>query len=113
METVGTSEDINLQNLLTSLALVALDDGVITAEEKAILNQIKIDMQIFRDTIEQAEADGSITIEESKKLDEIKKQLLSNAYNITTNDHVISPDERKIMSKLIKILIHEKEEEVI
>lgn len=105
-----TSEDADLQNLLTSILLIALEDGVITEDEKAILNQIKLDMKSFRELIEKAEDDGVITNEEKQQIDELRKQLLKNAYNVTTSDHVITKDERAIMSTMIKLLVHERQD---
>jgi len=103
---VETSEDDKLQNILTDIFLIALEDGVISKDERAILQQIKHDMRSFRETIAKAEEDGIITEDEKKEIDEFRKTLLSNAYEVTKSDHVISADERAIISKLIKALMN-------
>ncbi len=103
---VETSEDDRIQNILTDLFLIALEDGVISKDEKAILHQIKHDMRSFRETIAKAEEDGVITEEEKKEIDEYRKALLNNAYEVTRSDHVISAEERALISKLIKALMN-------
>lgn len=98
--------DIQLQNFLSDLLLVALEDGVISDDENALLRQIKVDTKRLLQLIKEAKEDGIITDEERKQLDEFKKKFLSSAYELTKNDWVISKEERALMSALIKLLMH-------
>ena len=82
-----------------------MDDGIITPDELAILKQVKLDINMLRKTLKDAEKDEETTSEEQEQLVWFRKNLLQNIYNISKADHVITQDERNLINTLIKALM--------
>lgn len=99
------NEDVVVQDLLNKVIFVALDDGIITEDELAILKQVKIDINSFRDKLKNHEGILEKSSTEAKLLDLFSKNIVQNAYQISQNDRVITDDERKLINTLIKVLI--------
>lgn len=99
-----SNNDIILQNLMNTILYVAMDDGVITEDELAILKQVKLDINSLRKTIQEAEKSDFTTNDEVKQLSHFRKNLIQNAYDISKSDHIITQDERNLINTLIKAL---------
>jgi len=101
-----SNEDVVLQNLMNTILYVAMDDGIITPDELAILKQVKLDINFLRKTIKDAEKSDRTTDDEAEQLMNFRKNLLQNTYDISRSDHVISQDERNLINTLIKALMN-------
>lgn len=101
-----SNEDVIVQNLLNKIIFVALEDGIITEDELAILKQVKIDVKTIRDRLKSVGSQLEEKSTEAKLLNEFSKDVVQNAYNISRNDRVITDDERKLINTLIKALIN-------
>ena len=101
-----SEEDKILQNLLNTILFVAMDDGVITPDELAILKQVKLDVKSLRIKIEDATKLVTSSNEELSLLNEFKKNLLQNAYDISREDKKITIEERNLINSLIKVLMN-------
>ena len=99
------NEDIVLQGLLNKILFVAMEDGIITDDELAILKQVKLDIASLRTKIIEAEKSTDVSEEDTLRLKEFRKNLLQNAYNISKSDKVITQDERNIINCLIRTLV--------
>jgi hypothetical protein len=104
-----TQDETKLQNVLTELFLKAYEDGIITNDEHAILNQVKLDAQKYAEELQIALEDHIITSDERNKLLMLKKDLLQNAYEKSREDNIISKDEKALISLLIKILVQNED----
>ena len=100
-----TEEDKILQNLLNTILFVAMDDGVITDDELAILKQVKLDVKSLRIKIEDATKQVASSNKELMLLNEFKKNLLQNAYDISREDKKITTEERNLINSLIRVLM--------
>ena len=101
-----SEEDKILQNLLNTILFVAMDDGVITDDELAILKQVKLDVKSLRIKIEDATKLVNSSNEELTLLNEFKKNLLQNAYDISREDRKITIEERNLINSLIRVLMN-------
>ncbi len=101
-----SEEDKILQNLLNTILFVAMDDGVISSDELAILKQVKLDVKSLRIKIEDATNMATSSNEELSLLNEFKKNLLQNAYDISREDKKITIEERNLINSLIKVLMN-------
>lgn len=99
------NEDVVVQDLLNKVIFVALDDGIITQDELAILKQVKLDINTIRDKLKSHEDELESNSTEAKILDEFSKNIVQNAYEISQTDEVITDDERKLINTLIKVLL--------
>ena len=106
---MDSSVDSRFQKVLSNLLQKALEDGVITDEERNLLRQIKTDFYSLKILVEQVEADGVITEEERNLVENFKKKIIRNAYNVSAEDHIITNDERKLISVLVKFFFHNKQ----
>ncbi len=95
-------EDKVLQDLLSTILMVAMEDGKITDDELAILKQVKLDVKTLRIKIENlAPSDTDIEL-----LNNFKKDILKKAYAISQKDRKITQDERNLINSLIKLLMN-------
>ncbi len=101
-----SNEDVIVQDLLNKIVFVALEDGIITEDELAILKQVKFDVKTIRDRLKNVGSQLEEKSTEAKLLNEFSKDIVQNAYNISQNDRVITDDERKLINTLIKALIN-------
>lgn len=99
-----SEEDKILQNLMNTIILVAMEDGVITQDELAILKQVKFDIKKLRNAIQDAEKEAK-NEEELILLKNFRKNLLQNAYDISKSDRIITQDERNLINTLIRSLM--------
>lgn len=101
-----SNEDVIVQDLLNKIVFVALEDGIITEDELAILKQVKFDVKTIRDRLKNVGNQLEEKSTEAKLLNEFSKDIVQNAYNISQTDRVITDDERKLINTLIKALIN-------
>jgi len=99
------NEDVVVQDLLNKVIFVALDDGIITQDELAILKQVKLDINTIREKLKNHEDQLERSSTEAKILHEFSKNIVQNAYEISQNDKIITDDERKLINTLIKVLL--------
>ena len=103
---MNLDEDLVIQEMMNKILLIALEDGEITKDELAILEQVKLDVQNLRM--------GSTNIDEKSLKSEIGvdrlmdfwKILLENAYEIWQKDDIITEKERNLINSIIKSVIH-------
>ncbi len=98
-------EDEKLQRILTDAMLIALEDGIITDDEMAILKQLKMDVKELQERIETVIKEGDLTDEEKQELKTLKKKILKNAYDTSSRDFNITKDERALISGLVKLIM--------
>ena len=101
-----SNEDVIVQDLLNKIIFVALEDGIITEDELAILKQVKVDVKTIRERLKTVGSQLEEKSTEAKLLNEFSKDIVQNAYNISKNDTIITDDERKLINTLIKALIN-------
>ena len=84
----------------------ALEDGEITEDELAILEQVKLDVQNLRmgsTNIDEESLKSEIGVD---RLMDFRKILLENAYEISQKDDIITEKERNLINSIIKSVIH-------
>ena len=103
---MNLDEDLVIQEMMNKILLIALEDGEITKDELAILEQVKLDVQNLR-------MGSTNIVEESLKseigvdrLMDFRKILLENAYEISQKDDIITEKERNLINSIIKSVIH-------
>ncbi|RMG26975.1 MAG: hypothetical protein D6732_20865 [Methanobacteriota archaeon] len=75
----------------------AAEDGIITEEEKRLIEEIDFSMKIFRDQLNLALLDGTISQEEKETLLKLKDIIVNNALEVADEDRHISEDEMDIL----------------
>ncbi|MCY3411432.1 MAG: hypothetical protein INQ03_07350 [Candidatus Heimdallarchaeota archaeon] len=99
-------EDKILQDLLSTILIVAMEDGKITDDELAILKQVKLDVKTLRIKIEEINDIPLSAKKELELLNDFKKDILNNAYAISQSDRKITMEERNLINSLIKVLMN-------
>lgn len=82
----------------------ANEDGIVSAEEEAIISRAKIDLEKYVHMVEKAKEDGIIDLGESKQLEEFKHRILSNAGIIAAKDFKVTQDEKLLIKRLAELL---------
>ena len=104
------SVKVNMTNVVRDLMVTANKDGVITDDEKALIDVVTVDLNMYQQALTDALKDGIITEEEQQKLDEIKDKILKHMYHVAGKDKKITADERALIEKIASYMIKEKNE---
>ena len=103
---MNLDEDLVIQEMMNKILLIALEDGEITKDELAILEQVKLDVQNLRmgsTNIDEESLESEIGVD---RLMDFRKILLENAYEISQKDDIITEKERNLINSIIKSVIH-------
>ena len=103
---MNLDEDLVIQEMMNKILLIALEDGEITKDELAILEQVKLDVQNLRmgsTNIDEESLKSEIGVD---RLIDFRKILLENAYEISQKDDIITEKERNLINSIIKSVIH-------
>ena len=87
---MNLDEDLVIQEMMNKILLIALEDGEITKDELAILEQVKLDVQNLRmgsTNIDEESLKSEIGVD---RLMDFRKILLENAYEISQKDDIIT-----------------------
>jgi sporulation protein YlmC with PRC-barrel domain/tellurite resistance protein len=98
----------NLTNIIRELLITAGNDGKISPEEQALINQVRVDLGTYNEALEEALEDGVITAAELKNLEKIKDQLILNAVNLANQDNKIDSDESALIRKLAAYMVDKR-----
>lgn len=82
----------------------ALEDGVITLDERLLLQNISENYGEYHEFLEEAVEDGIIGDDEAETLREMRKKMYLEALQTAMRDGIISSDERAILAVLKKSL---------
>ncbi|MDH5400946.1 MAG: hypothetical protein OEZ01_03040 [Candidatus Heimdallarchaeota archaeon] len=94
-----------INEALNSLIQKASEDGIITNEERKIIDIAKQNIISYEKLVHEAIEDNIITKQEELKLLELENQLLSDTYHVALEDKALDEDE----IILLKILINSVE----
>ena len=94
----------DMQKLYVKLLEKAKEDGVITEEEQAILDQVKINMEDYEKLLTEALEDQIITEEEAKELRNSRAKMLDVAWLTADKDAKIDKDEAGLLNLLLNLL---------
>ena len=86
------------------LMKVAMEDGDINDDEKALLRQIMNDVKIYALLLEDALSDRKITQDEKEMLQQARDSVLQNAYTIANRNGDINKEEKRILTRLNEII---------
>ena len=82
----------------------ALEDGVITMEERLLLENISENYKDYQAALNEALVDGVIGDDEAEGLRELRKKIYSDALKTAMKSGAVSKDERGILEVLKKSL---------
>ena len=88
-----------------ALQKVALEDGVITTEERKLISNIVLDVEAYSNMVDRALADGIISKNERVELFEGRIEILEKAYLIAREDRSISKDETELLKSIVKMIL--------
>ena len=99
-----SEEESLFQLTIRKLMEVAKNDGVITPEEKDIIDQVKVDADSYNMMLQESLTDGTINEQESEKLNDLKQMIIDRAELIAKVDGDFDSDEQFLIKKLADIL---------
>ncbi len=82
----------------------AMEDGIITQEEAAILEAVETNLAKYEKLVEDAAEDGIITQDEKNQLIDFEEKIMSDAYFVADEDNQVSKDEAELIKVLIKVI---------
>lgn len=95
--------EILANKVWNNLIHVALDDGIITIDERKLLGQIMYNLNQYGELLEEAWEDGIITQNEKDSLYQARQKLFVETRDVADSNAVVTQDEQAILSWLITI----------
>ena len=96
-------DDQIFHNVITELFVTAKRDGIITEQEAAIIETVKIDAAKFVEVHKRAIADGVITDDEAEELEKLKMDIYTHARSVALEDGTFNYNERDLIKKLVEL----------
>ncbi|MHA2097121.1 MAG: hypothetical protein ACW99A_00435 [Candidatus Kariarchaeaceae archaeon] len=94
----------DMQKLYEALLRKANEDGIITNEEQAILDQVKMNVLDYEKLLSNALEDGIIDEDEAKQLRDSRAKMLELAWMAADTDAEINTDEAGLLNLLLNLL---------
>lgn len=94
----------DMQKLYEALLTKALEDGVISKDEQAILDQVKMNVLDYEKLLSEAFEDGIIDEDEAKQLRDSRAKMLELAWMEADTDAMINTDEAGLLNLLLSLL---------
>ncbi|OLS25715.1 MAG: hypothetical protein HeimC2_17710 [Candidatus Heimdallarchaeota archaeon LC_2] len=98
------NEQSDMQKLYAKLLDKALEDGIITEEEQAILDDVKMNIGDYEKLLSEALEDEIITEKEAKDLRNSRAKMLDMAWLTADKDAEIDPDEAGLLNLMLNLL---------
>ncbi len=99
---VEAQVDRILANAIMHLMETAGKDGIITAEEKKVIESIEFSFRFYKQMLIDALEDGEISSNEMKMLEGMKERIIKEGYNVAELINGVSKDE---MNLLISVML--------
>ena len=77
-------------------------DGIITDEEREVVDSIEFSLRFYKQMLIDALEDGEITAKEKKMLEGMKERIIKEGYNVAELVNGVSKDE---MNLLISVML--------
>ncbi|MDH5402895.1 MAG: hypothetical protein OEZ01_01985 [Candidatus Heimdallarchaeota archaeon] len=77
-----------LANTMMNLVQTAAKDGIITKEEKALLDTFDFSLNEFKNVLVEAFEDGIITPDEKEKLEQFKEAIIEKGRKVAEIDEI-------------------------
>ena len=90
--------------IIKAMAEKALQDGIITADERDLLVSIQYNAALLEVYIEDALEDGIINRTEAAKIKKLEENLINKAWKVAEADGEITDEEKELIEALIKLL---------
>lgn len=90
-----------LKKAVDAIAEKALEDNIITEDEKQIITIAEDNLQEYARFLHEAQEDNIITNEENAKLHNLEEKLFSETYFTALEDNVLTTDELLLLKTLI------------
>ncbi|OLS19005.1 MAG: hypothetical protein HeimC2_43290 [Candidatus Heimdallarchaeota archaeon LC_2] len=91
-----------LAKTIMHLMETAGQDGIITEEEKEVIESIEFSLRFFKQMVVDALEDGVITTNEKYLLEGMKDRIIKEGFNIAESINGVSKDE---MNLLISVML--------
>ncbi len=98
-------KELSSSDVWDALEKVALEDGVITKEERRLISNIVLDVEAYSNMVDRALEDGIISKDERVELFEGRIEILENAYLLAREDRDISVDETELLKSIVKMIL--------
>lgn len=94
-----------LDNLVKELFKKANEDGIVTDEERAILDGVELTLKDFDHRLKLAYQSGLFTEDELEELADFRHAAVATAWHVASADQKLSEDEQELIKHLKKLLL--------
>ncbi|MGH1345204.1 MAG: hypothetical protein ACRBN8_26820 [Nannocystales bacterium] len=99
-----SSEPPGRDEVMQRMRAIALADGEVTTDERALLRRFDTQLHTFNDLIERIEEDRVVDFEEFQQLREMRQTILDELFRVALADAQVSDDERQLLLRAMELV---------
>lgn len=93
-----------LESLFRDLYKISIEDGIITIEEKKLLDMVNKKIDLFLSAYDKAMEDNILSKEEVLLLNQLYENILTHTEEEAVSDYEITNDEFKMLMRIVKTI---------
>ncbi len=90
-----------IRQALNKLWEKAKEDGVVTEDEKAIIDAVTESLEVYESVFDKAVEDNIITPEERNELLDLEEKMYSDSYFTAMRDNILTEEEALLLKTLM------------
>ncbi len=99
-----TSEPPSRDEVMRRMRAIALADGEVTSDERALLRRFDTQLHTFNELIERIEEDRVVDFDEFQQLREMRQTILDELFRVALADAHVSDDERQLLLRAMELV---------
>jgi hypothetical protein len=99
-----TNEPPSRDDIMRRMRAIALADGEVTTDERALLRRFDTNLHTFHDLVDRIEEDRMIDFEEFQQLREMRQTILDEMFRVALADAQITADERQLLLRAMELV---------
>jgi uncharacterized tellurite resistance protein B-like protein len=99
-----SAEPPSRDEVMQRMRAIALADGKVTSEERAMLRRFDTQLHAFGELIKRVEEDRVVDFDEFQQLREMRQSILDELFRVALADAAVSDDERQLLLRAMELV---------
>lgn len=99
-----TAEPPSRDEVMRRMRAIALADGEVTTDERALLRRFDTQLHTFTELVERIEEDRVVDFDEFQQLREMRQTILDELFRVALADAEVSDDERQLLLRAMELV---------
>ncbi len=99
-----SAEPPSRDEVMQRMRAIALADGEVTSEERAMLRRFDTQLHAFGELVKRVEEDRVVDFDEFQQLREMRQSILDELFRVALADATVSDDERQLLLRAMELV---------